>query len=99
MILSPHCEKGGGDIVAAGKMITDPRKEQVDFSDPTRTGVTAIVVTGPDGPPVARVNDLAGKEVYLWPSMTTPQGVDPLNSGLGRKGLPPVSSWKDMNSA
>jgi ABC-type amino acid transport substrate-binding protein len=49
--LIPALLEGRGDIVAAGTMITDPRKDQVDFSSPTRTGVSAIVVTGPGAPP------------------------------------------------
>jgi membrane-bound lytic murein transglycosylase MltF len=88
--LIPALLEGRGDIVAAGTMIADPRKEQVDFSNPTRTGVSAIVVTGPGAPPVARVEDLAGKEVYLRSSMTTPQGGDHFNAELAKKGLPPV---------
>jgi membrane-bound lytic murein transglycosylase MltF len=88
--LIPALLEGRGDIVAAGKMITDPRKEQVDFSNPTRTGVSAIVVTGPGVPAVARVEDLAGKEVYVRASMATPQGVERFNGELAKKGLPPV---------
>jgi membrane-bound lytic murein transglycosylase MltF len=88
--LIPALLAGRGDIVAAGTMITDPRKEQVDFTNPTRTGVSAIVVTGPGAPPVARVDDLAGKEVYLRASMVTPQGVERFNAELAKKGLPPV---------
>ena len=86
--LIPALLEGRGDIVAAGTMITDPSKEQVDFTSPTRAGVSAIVVTGPGAPPVARVEDLAGKEVYLRASMTTPQGVERFNAELARKGLP-----------
>jgi membrane-bound lytic murein transglycosylase MltF len=71
-------------------MIADPRKEQVDFTNPTRTGVSAIVVTGPSAQPVTRVEDLAGKEVYLRASMVTSQGVERFNAALAGKGLPPV---------
>ena len=88
--LIPALLEGRGDVVAAGTMITDPRKEQVDFTNPTITGVSAIVVTGPGAPPVARVDDLAGKEVYLRESMVTSQGVERFNAALAGKGLPPV---------
>jgi membrane-bound lytic murein transglycosylase MltF len=88
--LIPALLEGRGDIVAAGTMITDPRKKQVDFSNPTRTGVSAIVVTGPGAPPIARIEDLAGKEVYIRASMTTPQGVERFNAELAKKHLPPV---------
>jgi membrane-bound lytic murein transglycosylase MltF len=88
--LIPALLEGRGDIVAAGTMITDPRKEQVDFTNPTRTGVSVIVVTAPDAPPVARVEDLAGREVYIQMSMVSSQGVERFNAELARKGLPPV---------
>ena len=89
--LIPALLEGRGDIVAAGTMISDPRKEQVDFTNPTRTGVSAIVVTGPGAPPVNRVEDLAGREIYLRSSMVTRQGVDRFNADLARKGLTPVT--------
>ena len=88
--LIPALLDGRGDIVAAGTMIADPRRQQIDFTNPTRSGVSAIVVTGPGAPPVTKVEDLAGREVYLRLSMTTPQGVERFNAALATKGLPPV---------
>ncbi len=88
--LIPALLEGRGDIVAAGTMITDPRKEKVDFTNPTRTGVSAIVVTAPDAPPVAKVEDLAGREVYLQLSMVSSQGIKRFNDQLAGKGLAPV---------
>jgi membrane-bound lytic murein transglycosylase MltF len=89
--LIPALLEGRGDIVAAGKMITDARLAQVDFSNPTRTGVSAIVVTGPGAPPINRVEDLAGQQLYVRSSMATPQGVGAFNAELARKGLAPVT--------
>ena len=48
----PALLEGRGDIVAAGKLMTAWRKEQVDFTNPTRSGISTIVVTGPGVPPV-----------------------------------------------
>jgi membrane-bound lytic murein transglycosylase MltF len=89
--LIPALLEGRGDVVAAGTLITDPRKEQVDFTIPTATGVVAVAVTGPGAAPVARVEDLAGREVYVRPSMVMPQGVERFNAALAGKGLPPVT--------
>lgn len=88
--LIPGLLEGRGDIVASNMMVSDARKEQVDFSNPTRTGVSAIVVTGPGVPPITRIEDLAGKEVYLRLSSTTPKAVEQFNAELARKGLSPV---------
>ena len=49
--LIPALLEGRGDIVASSLMITDARKDQVDFANPSRSGVSAIVVTGPGAPP------------------------------------------------
>jgi membrane-bound lytic murein transglycosylase MltF len=87
--LIPALLEGRGDIVT-GRMVTDPLKEKVDFANPTRTGVSAIIVTGPGAPPVNTVDDLAGREVYLQLSLVSPQGVERFNAELAKKGLPPV---------
>ncbi len=88
--LIPALLEGRGDIVAAGRMITDPLKEQVDFTTPTRAGVSAIVVTGPGAPPIKTVEDLAGKEVYLQWSMASRRTVERANATLDQKGRPAV---------
>jgi len=88
--LIPALLEGRGDVVGAGIMITDFRMEQVDFTNPTRTGVSVIPVTGPGVPPVSRVEDLAGREVYVQMSMVSSQGVKRFNDELAKKGLPPV---------
>ena len=87
--LIPALLEGRGDIVT-GRMVTDPLKEKVDFANPTRTGVSAIIVTGPGAPPVNTVDDLAGREVYLQLSLVSPQGIERFNAELAKKGLAPV---------
>ena len=97
--LIPALLAGKGDIVAAGTLVTDPRKEQVDFTNPTRTGVSAIAVTESRLAPVNKVEDLAGREVYLQLSMISPQGVERFNAELANKGLPPVKIKAGTGSA
>lgn len=88
--LIPALLDGRGDVVATGTLVNEFRRQQVDFTDPTRTGVSVIPVTGPGAPPVARVEDLAGREVYIRPSMVASQNVERFNAELARKGLPPA---------
>jgi membrane-bound lytic murein transglycosylase MltF len=88
--LIPALVEGRGDIVAAGKLITEWRKEQVDFANPTRSHVSAVVVTGPGAPPIATVQDLGGKEVYLQQSEFSQKGVDRFNAMLAQAGRPPA---------
>jgi membrane-bound lytic murein transglycosylase MltF len=71
-------------------LITEWRREQVDFTNPTRNNVSSIIVTGPGAPPVTSVQDLGGREVYLRLADVSRQGVDQFNAMLAKAGKPPV---------
>ena len=57
-------QNGYGDIVAVAVYITKSRTNVVDFI-PVWSGQHDVVVAGPDAPPLANLEDLSGKEVYL----------------------------------
>ena len=57
--------KGKVDLVAAMVTVTPEREKLVAFSDPTRTNVSEVVVTGPGAPPIATLDDLSGREVFI----------------------------------
>jgi membrane-bound lytic murein transglycosylase MltF len=88
--LVPALLEGRGDIVAAGKLISAWRKEQVDFTNPTRRGVSIIAVSGPGVPAINSVQDLAGREIYLRTSDAPKAAVDRFNADLAKAGKPPV---------
>jgi membrane-bound lytic murein transglycosylase MltF len=88
--LIPALIEGRGDVVAAGKVVTAWRKAQVDVTNPTQTGISTLIVTGPGVPPLASVQDLSGKEVYLRASDISAQNVERFNSQLAASGKPPV---------
>jgi membrane-bound lytic murein transglycosylase MltF len=88
--LIPALIEGRGDVVAAGKLITAWRKEQVDFTNPTRSGISSIIVTRPGLPPLTSVQDLAGKEVFVRMSDISAPGVERFNAQLAAAGKPPV---------
>src|SRR5262245_9080264 len=56
---------GYGDVIIADLVVTPERQKVVDFSDPMWHGIKEIVVTGPGGPEIATLDDLAGKEVFV----------------------------------
>ena len=89
--LIPALLAGRGDIVAAGKLATAWRGEQVDFTNPTRTDISSVIVTGPGAPPVPTVDDLGGREVYLRASDVSSKGVEQFNANLKARGKPPVT--------
>jgi membrane-bound lytic murein transglycosylase MltF len=88
--LVPALLEGRGDIVAAAKVVTEWRKADVDFTNPTHTGISTIVVTGPGVPPLASPQDLAGREVYLRASDVSGEAVRRFNATLAAAGKPPV---------
>ena len=82
--------KGFGDIGAANLTVTPQRQKQVAFSDPLLTGVKELVVTGPAAPPVAGVDDLAGKEVHVRKSSSYYGSLMQLNHVFKKAGRPPI---------
>ena len=63
--LYPALTNGKVDMVAAMVTVRPELEELVAFSEPTRTNVSEVVVTGPGAPPIATVDDLAGQEVFV----------------------------------
>jgi membrane-bound lytic murein transglycosylase MltF len=88
--LLPRLLKGEGDLAAAQLTITPERRKLVDFSDPFATGITEVLVTGPQGPGVSSLDDLSGKEVYVRLSSAYAEHLKLLNARFAREGKAPV---------
>ena len=63
--LYPALASGKVDMVAAMVTVRPELEKLAAFSEPTRTNVSEVVVTGPGAPPIATVDDLAGQEVFV----------------------------------
>ena len=81
---------GRGDIVAATVTATPERRAKVDFSNPTMKNVSEIVVSGPASQPVASVDDLSGREVYVRKGSIYHESLEKLNANLAKRGKPPA---------
>jgi membrane-bound lytic murein transglycosylase MltF len=88
--LMPALLEGKGDIVMADLTVTPERQTIVDFVDPWIAGVEEIVVTSPNGPRIATVDDLSGTEVFVRQSSSYYQSLTALNERLTREGKTPV---------
>ena len=84
--LIPALRDGRGDIAAANLTITPERLKQVDFANPTARGISEIVVTGPGAEPIAAVDDLSGKEVFIRESSSFRESVETLNARFAKEG-------------
>lgn len=81
---------GYGDIVMAGTTITENRREEVAFTAPVSKPLREILVTGPSAPPIATLEDLAGKTVYVRLSSSYAESIRALSAALLKKGLSPI---------
>src|SRR4029077_19886702 len=88
--LIPALTSGRGDIAAAGITVTPSREKRVDFSDPTARPVNEIIVTGPISAPIATIDELSGKEVFVRKSSSYNEHLVDLNASLQKSGKAPV---------
>ena len=89
--LIPSLLDGKIDIAAGSLTITPERQAQVDFTDPTRTNVNEIVVTGPNSKPMTSLDDLSGQTIYVRTGSSYEGSIKALNEKLVAAGKPPVT--------
>ena len=82
--------EGRGDIVAANLVITPERQKLVDFTVPSRTDATHIVVTGPGGPALKTLDDLAGQQVTVRDKSLQFEILTALNARFKNERKPPI---------
>ncbi|MGE5346930.1 MAG: transglycosylase SLT domain-containing protein [Acidithiobacillales bacterium] len=81
---------GRGDVAAANITVTPERLQRADFSNPTVRNVSEIVVAGPASDPIAGVDDLSGREVFVRKSSIYHESLEKLNADLAKRGKPAV---------
>jgi membrane-bound lytic murein transglycosylase MltF len=82
---------GKVDLVAAHLPVTPELKKYFEFSDPTRTNVNQILVTGPGAPAIASIGDLSGKEVFARKLGGYTQSLLALNEKFKTQGKAPMT--------
>jgi membrane-bound lytic murein transglycosylase MltF len=81
---------GTVDMVAAMVTVRPEMEKLAAFSDPTRTNVSEVVVTGPGAPPIATLDDLSGQKVFVRRTSVYRENLLRLNGQLQSRGKPPV---------
>jgi membrane-bound lytic murein transglycosylase MltF len=90
--LLPALNEGLGDIAAGNLTITPSRLESADFVQPTgRSEVRELVVTGPDAPQLATLDDLSGKTIHVRPSTSYAESLAELNVRFTAAGRAPIN--------
>ena len=89
--LLPDLAAGLGDIAAGNLTVTPAREKVADFVAPAdRAGVNELLVTGPSSPPVATLDDLAGRTVHVRKASSYYESLLALNEKLKAAGRKPV---------
>jgi membrane-bound lytic murein transglycosylase MltF len=82
---------GIGDIICTGIIITPEHEKLVDFTAPLlKNDVKLVVVTSKIGPPINRVDDLSGKDVYINPISVAKTELENVNQHLKEMGKPEI---------
>ena len=89
-LLAPSLLQGTVDMIAAMVTVRPELEAIAAFSEPTRTNVSQVVVTGPGAPPIATVDDLAGREVFVRKASAYYDTLTKLNDQLKVRGKPAV---------
>jgi membrane-bound lytic murein transglycosylase MltF len=82
--------EGRGDVVAANLTITPERLRVADFTTPGMRNVRELLVTGSAAPPIAKLEDLAGQDLYLRKSSSYREHLEELNAKWQSQGLKPI---------
>ncbi|MCW8347199.1 transporter substrate-binding domain-containing protein [Vibrio sp. ZSDZ65] len=86
-----NIEQGLGDIAIANLTITEKRLRKVDFSQPIRRNVTEYLVTHPSMPALTKIEQLAGKQVWVKAGSSHLDSVQNVNQMLKRGGRKPIT--------
>ena len=78
---------GRADVAAGTLTITDERKALVEFTEPFRTDVREVIVTGPNAPVGASLDELTGFPVHIRRSSSFYEHLTALNAEREAAGL------------
>ncbi len=90
-LLARALTEGKVDVVVAQVTVRPELQALVDFTNPTRTNVSEVVVTGPSAPAIASPDDLSGKDVYARKDSKYYESLVALNGRLKAKGKAPAA--------
>jgi membrane-bound lytic murein transglycosylase MltF len=81
-------EDGSGDLVAT--LVSESDQGQVEYSDPFYNDAKMIIATGPGAPPISRLEDLAGKEIYCTSNTAAYKKLQDLSETFEAEGRAPI---------
>ena len=88
--LIPSLKQGKGDLIAHFLTPTVERKKELRFASGEEQDVNELVVVHKDQQPVKRLEDLAGREVYVLRGSSYLEHLEALNEKFIDQGLQPI---------
>lgn len=88
--LIPALLNGRGDIAAANLTMTEERLQRVDFSVPSLSDISEILVSGPGAREYHELQDLSGRQIHVRRSSSYFQSLQTLNEQLRALDRDPV---------
>ncbi len=82
--------EGVGDLIGYGVIVTPEREKKVLFSTPIDSDVKQVIVSGPTAPPLASLDELSGKTVYVNPLTVYYENLQHLSEQFQKAGKPPI---------
>ncbi len=82
--------QGIGDVIAYGVIVTPEREKEVLFTTPIGSDVKQVIVSGPKAAPIASLEDLSGKEVFVNPLTVYYENLQHLSESLQKARKPPI---------
>jgi membrane-bound lytic murein transglycosylase MltF len=85
--LFAHLVAGHGDVAFANLTVTPERQQIVDFSRPFTSKVRELLVTGPAGPEINSIEDIAGQEIVVPATSSYFESISEMNKRFVADGL------------
>jgi membrane-bound lytic murein transglycosylase MltF len=82
---------GYADLAGSTTVPRGTQGAQVDYTAPLVPDAAGVVITGPAAPPLARLDDLSGQEVYVHQNTAIWDKLAELNEQLSKAGKAPVN--------
>ncbi len=82
--------EGVGDVIGYPAIVTPEREKIVLFTSPIYSHVKQVIVSGPKSPPIAGLEDLSGKEIYVNPLTVYYDNLQHLSASFQKVGKPPI---------
>ncbi len=89
-VLAKALAEGKVDLVVAQVTVRPELQALADFTNPTRTNVSEVVVSAPGVPAIGSVDDLSGRDVYARRDSKYYESLAAQNGRLAARGKPPA---------